>query len=81
MPVFKHELGARAKSEVLDLHGVITARSENLYGCNRYYIQPKAGADMKVPDGFWVDEEDVIVMSQAVQKPAHNNGGPVSTKC
>lgn len=49
--MFKHRLGLLAKSRTTGLKGIITSRSENLYGCNRYYIQPKYNKDMKQLDG------------------------------
>jgi len=51
--MFKIELGKEVKAKVTGLVGITTSRSECLYGCNRYYIQPKVGEDKKVPDGWW----------------------------
>ena len=64
--MFKHELGKLVKDKVTELDGIITSRSECLYGCNRYFIQPKAGQDKKVPDGWWVDEEQIDVIGDGV---------------
>lgn len=63
---FKHQLGKQAKTRVSGLSGVITLRAECLYGCNRYFIQPKVGDDGKVPDGWWVDEDDVEIVGPGV---------------
>lgn len=79
--MFKHDLGMNMRSVVLGIAGTVTARSENLYGCNRYYIQPKAGADNKVPDGYWCDEADLTSNEPEVAKVARENnshGGPPS---
>lgn len=77
--MFKHELGKEAETKTTKLKGVITARSENLYGCNRYYIQPPASKDYKVPDGWWVDEDDVNVLGGGVFAEPKDTGGPMST--
>lgn len=76
--MFKHELGKEAKAKVTRLTGILTARSENLYGCNRYFIQPPVGADQKVADGWWVDEDDVEVVGDGVSTPQKDTGGPMS---
>lgn len=78
---FKHQLGKEAKSRTTGLLGLLTARSENLYMCNRYYIQPKVGADSKVPDGWWVDEDDVEVVGDGLTAAPKTTGGPMSRSC
>ncbi len=79
--MFKHSLGVKAQSKVTMLEGIITARSENLYGCNRYYIQPPVGSEKKVPDGWWVDEDDINVIGDGVRAAPKNTGGPMSRAC
>jgi len=78
---FKHTLGSEAQSLVTKIVGTLTARSENLYGCNRYYIQPCVGLDMKVPEGWWVDEDDIQILGINVQRQVKNTGGPMSQIC
>lgn len=76
--MFKHKLGYKAKSRTTQLSGVLTSVSLNLYGCNRYFIQPPVNPDGKVPDGWWVDEEDVEVISEYITHVPNNTGGPMS---
>lgn len=78
--MFKHELGCEVEAKVTRLRGVVTSRSECLYGCNRYYIQPPADKDMKIPEGWWVDEDDIVVVGQGVNVARGENppGGPMS---
>ena len=65
--MFKHSLGCLITSNVSGLTGIVVARAEHLYGCNRYYIQPKVSDnDMKVPDGWWVDEGDIVFKKQVI---------------
>lgn len=82
---FKHSLGSEAESKVTKLRGILTSRSENLYGCNRYYIQPSANAEGKIPDGWWVDEDDITIVGRglatAIKKPRRTDGGPMSKVC
>ena len=79
--MFKQELGKEVEAKVTKLRGIVTARSENLYGCNRYYIQPPAGIDQKVPDGWWVDEDDITVIGSGVTAAPKNTGGPMNRAC
>jgi hypothetical protein len=76
--MFKHELGKAVQQKTTGLKGIITARSENLYGCNRYYVQPKALKDSKLPDGWWMDEDDIKVTGRGVIVEKKNTGGPMS---
>lgn len=73
--MFKHTMGVQAESKTMGLKGIITSRSENLYGCNRYYIQPKVGKDMKLPDGMWTDEADIIIKGIGVTAKKKKTGG------
>jgi len=77
--MFKIELGKEVKDKVSGLKGIITSRSENLNMCNRYYVQPKADKDMKIPDGWWLDEMQLkIIGSGVAPKPEKlRNGGPM----
>lgn len=76
---FAVALGKEVRGRVTGLRGIVTARSENLYGCNRYYVQPRADMDGKVPDGWWTDEMDLEVVGDGVTQPApSNSGGPMS---
>lgn len=77
---FKHEMGVEAESLSTGMKGILVSRSENLYGCNRYYIQPKS-KDNKLVEGCWHDEDDLVIKSSGITKkvPARKNtGGPVS---
>ena len=78
--MFKHELGAKAEAKVSGLKGIIVSRCECLFGCNRYHIQPKVDKDMKVPDGWWVDEDDVTVIGKGVARVEKSTGGMMSRR-
>ena len=79
--MFKHGLGKEVEAKVTKLRGIVTSRSECLYGCNRYFIQPPVGTDGKVPEGWWVDEDDVVVTGDGVTAAPKNTGGPMSRAC
>jgi hypothetical protein len=78
--MFKHELGSIAESKSTGLKGAIMARAEHLHGCNRYYIQPRVEKEMKLPDGYWIDEADLRIIEKGTQKTFDDlpPGGPIS---
>jgi len=78
--MFKHKMGVVMISKTTGLKGIVNARSENLYGCNRYYLQPRVDSNNKIPDGCWFDEEDLLLDKKAEPLAGHlsNFGGPIS---
>jgi len=80
MTNFKLNNGDDVKSNSTGIAGIITARADHLHGCNRYFIQPQAGKDNKLPDGYWMDEDDLTVKKAfAVSGGRNDHGGPPST--
>ena len=78
---FTIELGSKVKSDVSGFTGIVTSRSEHLNGCNRYWVTPAVGKDGKLPDGYWFDEKELIVVSkpnlerETRAKKSTNSGG------
>jgi len=62
MPEFKIEMGSTVKSIISGFQGIITSRSEHINGCNRYWVSPSVDKDGKIPDGYWVDEQELKVV-------------------
>lgn len=67
--------GTRVKSQITGFSGMITARADHLYGCNRYFVTPPVGADGKLPDGYWFDEAELEVIEEAKLTPKNNERG------
>lgn len=64
------QLGDRMRSVVSGYEGIAVAKVEFLNGCVRYQLQPGVDKDGKLPDGDWLDvQELVVVESQAVSLP------------
>jgi hypothetical protein len=76
--MFKHELGNKVKTKSTGLEGILMSRSECLYGCNRYFIQPKVDKDMKLPEGWWADEDDIIIVNKGITAKKKYTGGLMS---
>ena len=83
MPKFKWENGDEARSRTTGLKGIIVARADHLYGCNRYHLQPQITEDSKMPDGYWLDEDDIKIITPQkikVKKPEKPGGFPSTIK-
>ena len=60
---FKIDLGCIVEDTVTRFKGVITARSQNLTGCNTYFIAPGVQKDGKLGEGYWFDEQRIKVLA------------------
>lgn len=66
---FRHGLGDRVKDKVTGLQGIVASRSEHLYGCARYWVQPQELKDGKAVEGQWFDEDSIDVIEPGVIAP------------
>ena len=71
---FKLNNGDKVESLTTGFKGMITARADHLHGCNRYMVQPM-GKDGKLPDSYWLDEDDLNVVAKKVLPRANNSRG------
>lgn len=71
---FKFNNGDKAKSKITGFKGMITARADHLYGCNRYSLQPpiKEGA---MQDSYWHDEDELTITKKKVLERKNNTRG------
>ena len=77
---FKIEIGVKGKSNISGFIGIITARSQCLNGCDRYFINPKAKKDGTLPDGYWFDEGEIVVMKSSKIEPQNQDKGGLHSK-
>jgi len=72
---FKFDNGSKAKSNITGFKGMITARADHLYGCNRYHITPPVNKEGELPEGYWFDEDELIVSEGKVLERKNNDRG------
>jgi len=72
--MFKFDLGTKVRDKITGYEGTITARVEHLNGCVRYCIQGKA-KDGKIPDGEWIDEQQLELIEEAKEDLRESTGG------
>lgn len=74
------KLGSKVKDNITGLTGIVTARTEYLYGCVRCHIEPQAFKDGKPLEGTFLDEQRLEVIEETqpqVSKSASaGTGGP-----
>lgn len=75
------ELGSKCRDKLTGFAGIAVARTQWLYGCERYTIQPeKLDKDGKVLDTVTFDEPQLEVVgapsAKAQRKAASEPGGP-----
>ncbi len=75
------ELGSKCRDKLTGFMGVAVARTQWLYGCERYTVQPeKLDKDGKVLDTVTFDEPQLEVLSvpssKAKRSAAPDPGGP-----
>lgn len=77
-PRFKFGLGDEVKDKVTGFKGAISGRTEWLYGCRRYTVQPTKLKDGKPMDPLGFDEAALILIKAAGpgQKVQPRKGGP-----
>ena len=70
-------LGDEVRHKVTGFTGIITSHSKHLAGCDRFWVEPKVGADGKAIDGQWADIDLVeIVRPNAVEPVKYTRAAP-----
>jgi len=72
-------LGNYVKDLITGYEGTLTGRAVYLNGCVRVGIQAEIDKDGKVPDGYWVDEQQIILWSKKENRKCcvKKTGGPM----
>lgn len=61
-------LGDKVKDKITGLTGIVIAKTEWLYGCERVTVQPQEGKDGKPADAFGLDTAQCEVLEASVVK-------------
>jgi hypothetical protein len=68
-------LGSKVRDPITGFEGVVTARTEWLYGCVRVAVQTPELKDGKPVEEQWFDETRVDVIASGHSDPAEPTGG------
>jgi len=80
MTKFTIELGEEVKSSISGFKGIVTSRAEHLNGCNRYWVAPTVKKDGTLPEGMWMDEQELIVTKKKKVKKGNRVTGGFPSK-
>lgn len=58
--------GKEARDKVTGFTGIITGKTEWMYGCNQYCLMPTVDKDGKFREGQWFDEGRVEVLNNGI---------------
>jgi len=76
-PKFKFNLGEELRDKITGYQGVVSARTEWLYGCRRYTVQSREMKDGKPVDSLTCDEMAMERVKVAPKgKKVASTGGP-----
>jgi len=75
MTDFKFDNGSKAVSNITGFKGMITARADHLYGCNRYHLAPPVNKAGELTEGYWFDEDELEITAAKVLKRKNNDRG------
>lgn len=77
MSEFKISLGSEVTDKVTGFKGVVIGRTEWLYGCRRYSVQPKGiTKEGKTHDAVAFDEDALTVTKAFKKETVRETGGP-----
>jgi len=74
----KFKLGSEVKCVVTGYQGICVSRVEYINGCVQYCVKGKVGEDGKMPDGEYVDEQQLEFVNVGVDITATPTGGVMS---
>jgi hypothetical protein len=74
--MFKYELGTEVKDKITGLKGIIVAKTEWLYGCIRYVVQPQQLHEGKPVESSSFDEDQIEVVAAPKKQATTSRGGP-----
>ena len=69
------KLGNKVKDIVTGFEGIATSKVEYLNGCIQYCVKPTKGKDGKMPEGEYIDQQQLLVVSVGIAVGVKDIGG------
>ena len=70
------ELGNKVRDKVTGFEGIATAKIEYINGCIQFCVKPKVKEDGKMPDGEYIDVDELEIVDKGIIIEADSTGGP-----
>jgi hypothetical protein len=71
----KFKLGQRVKDRVTGFTGIATNRLEYLNGCIQYCVKPQHKEGEKIPDGEYIDQQQLELVDEGITVKSKKTGG------
>ena len=71
------ELGQRVRDKVTGFEGIATTRVEYLNGCIQYCVKPPMIEPGKMPEGEYIDDMQLEIISDGILIEPESGGGPI----
>lgn len=68
-------LGKKVESRVTGFKGIATAKVEFINGCVQYCVKPRVGKDGAMPEGHYIDVEELVVIGEGAKVTPTATGG------
>lgn len=72
------KLGNKVKDIVTGFEGIAVSKVEYLNGCVQYCVKPAKGKDGKMPEGEYIDQQQLSFVSVGVAVKVKDTGGVMS---
>lgn len=69
-------LGNKVRDKVTGFEGIATARIEYINKCVQFCVKPKVKEDGKMPDGEYIDVDELEIVDEGIAIEAKPAGGP-----
>ena len=70
------KLGNKVRDKVTGFEGIATARIEYINKCVQFCVKPKVKEDGKMPDGEYIDVDELEIVDTGIVIEAKPTGGP-----
>jgi len=70
------ELGNKVRDKVTGFEGIAIAKIEYINGCIQFCVKPKVKEDGKMPDGEYIDVDDLEIVYKGIIIEVDSTGGP-----
>jgi len=72
----KIKLGNKVRDKITGFEGIVISRVEYINKCTQFCVKPKMDEDGKMPDGEYIDIEQLEVIGKGIKIKANPSGGP-----
>jgi len=72
----KIKLGNKVRDKVTGFEGIATAKVEYINRCVQFCVKPPVGKDGKMPDGEYIDIDELEIVDEGIVIKTKPTGGP-----